>query len=115
MADRQVFDLLGFDSVRALTALSLYQRRFGGYGNRFGGSAYLERNGRDADVIAARNQDPLFQRGLERRGCDLNAVRVGCDVHERVVPVLVGLLRGAPVSVDLADKDDIRIGNDASR
>ena len=97
VADRQVFDLRGFDSVRALTALGLYERRFGGYGNRFGGSAYLKSNGRDAHAISAGNHDSSYQRHFKRRGGDLDGVCVGRDIRRTRSPrcrwpVMVALL-----------------------
>ena len=76
-----------FDSDRALTALGLYESSLRLYRNRFGGSAYFERYGRDAHAISAGNQDTPYSRDLERRGADLDGVRIRRNIREHVVPL----------------------------
>ena len=66
--DRQVLDLFGGDGERPLAALRLHERRLGGDGDRFGGSAHFEREWRHADTVAAADHDPRALQGLERRG-----------------------------------------------
>ena len=68
-----------------------------------------------AHAIAARNQDAGFPRHLERRRRDLHGVSVSRHIRERVVPFFVGLDRGEPVPVHLADEAHIRSRNDSSR